>query len=44
MVSYKVNMGSDGNILPLHIYKKFFPNIASEQLAATKSNHIHLKM
>ena len=36
MVPYKVDTGSDGNIMPLHIYKKLFPRITSEQLAATK--------
>ena len=30
MVPYKVDMGSDGNVMPLHIYKKLFPNITSE--------------
>ena len=25
MVPYKVDTGSDGNIMPLYIYKKLFP-------------------
>ena len=31
MVPYKVDTGSDGNIMPLHIYKKLFPIITNEQ-------------
>ena len=36
MVPYKVDMGSDGNIMLLHIHKKLFPKITNEQLAANK--------
>ena len=43
MVPYNVDMGSDGNIMPLHIYKKLFPKITNEQLAATKNKNILLK-
>ena len=35
-VSCKVDRGSDGNIMPLHIYKKIFPRVTNEQLVATK--------
>ena len=31
IVPYKVDTGSDGNIMPLHIYKKLFPRVTSEQ-------------
>ena len=41
--SYKVDTGSDGNIMPLHIYKKLFPRITSEQLEATKNKSVQLK-
>ena len=44
IVPYKVDTGSDGNIMPLHIYKKLFPRITSEQLVATKHESIQLKM
>ena len=44
MVPYKVDKGSDGNIMPLHIYKKLFPNITNDQLVVTKKNNIQLKM
>ena len=37
MVPYKVDTGSDGNIMPLDIYKKLFPEITNEQLVATKT-------
>ena len=43
MVPYKVGMGSDGNIMPLHIYKRSFPKITDKQLAATKNNNIQLQ-
>ena len=37
MVPYMVDTGSNGNIMPLHIYKKLFARIPNEQLAATKN-------
>ena len=40
MVPYKVDIGSDGNIMPLLIYKNFFPKITNEQLATTKKKTI----
>ena len=43
MVSYKVDTGSDGNILPFHIYKKLFHNTTVNQLAATKDAKSKLK-
>ena len=30
--------------MPLHIYKKLFPIITTEQLAATKNESVQLKM
>ena len=43
MVPYKVDTGSDGNIMPLHICKNCFLKITNEQLAATKNKNILLK-
>ena len=44
MVPYKVDTGSNGNIMPLHIYKKnLFPKINNEQLAATKKQQYTIK-
>ena len=40
-VPHKAATGSDGNIMPLHRYKKLFPRETKEQLAAT---NIKLKM
>ena len=34
-VPYKADTGSDGNIMPLYIYKKFFPKTTIQQLAVT---------
>ena len=36
IVPYKVDIGSNGNIMPLHMYKKLFLKITSGKLAATK--------
>ena len=44
MVPYKVNMNSDGNIMPLQMYKILFPKITSEQLVATINNNVQLRM
>ena len=35
-------MGSDGNIMPLDLYKKLFLRSTKEQLAATKNKNIQL--
>ena len=43
VISYKVDKGSDGNMKPLHLYKKLFPRATIEQLAATKIKNIQLK-
>ena len=44
MVPYKGDMGSDGNIMPLYIYKKLFLRVTIEQLAATRDKYMKLKM
>ena len=33
---YKVDTGSDGNIIPLNIFTKLFPSTTADQLVATK--------
>ena len=43
IVPYKVDTGSDGNIMPLHINKRLFPSATEEQLATTKNKNIQLK-
>ena len=35
-VPYKVDMGSNRNIMPFYIYKKIFPRATVEQLGETK--------
>ena len=35
-VPYKVDMGSDGNIMPFNIFTKLFPSTTADQQAATK--------
>ena len=37
VISYKVDTGSDGNIMPLHLYTTLFPRARIEQLAVTKN-------
>ena len=36
IVPYNVDTGSDGDIMPLHLYKRLFPVSTEEQLVATK--------
>ena len=36
-------MRDNGNIMPTYLFKKLFPNIANEQLAATVNKCILLK-
>ena len=36
MVPYKVDTGSDGNIIPFDIFTKLFPSTTKDQLVATK--------
>ena len=36
MVPHKIDMGSDGNIMPFNIFTKLFPSATADQLAATK--------
>ena len=43
-VPYMVGIGSDGNIMPLYIYKKLFPRAMKGQLAATRNTKIKLTM
>ena len=35
-MSYKVDTGSDGNIMPFNIFTKLFPSTTADQLVATK--------
>ena len=42
-VPYKVDTGSNGNIMPLSIYKKLFPRVSIEQLSGTRDTIIKLK-
>ena len=43
-ISYKIDTGSDGNIMPWYIFKKLFPRVTETELAKTIKNHIKLKM
>ena len=36
IVPYKIDTGSNGNIMPLHLYKRLFPRATNEQFTATK--------
>ena len=36
MVPYKVDMGSDGKIMPFNIFPKLFPSTTMDLLVATK--------
>ena len=41
IVPYKVDTGTDGNIMPLHIYKKIFPRITNGQFVARKKMKVY---
>ena len=43
IVPYKIDTGSNGNIMPAHMFKRLFPKVADEQLAASRNRHILLK-
>ena len=42
-VPYKIDTGSNGNIMPLHIFKKLFPGVTNVWLVETINKHILLK-
>ena len=35
-VSYKIDTGSEGNLMPLYIFKKLFKNMSKEQLKGSR--------
>ena len=39
-VPHKVDTGSNGNIMPLYLYKKVFPRATKKQLLATQNTNI----
>ena len=43
-ILYKIDTGSDGNIMPWYIFKKLFPGVTEAELAKTIKNHMTLKM
>ena len=42
-VLYKIDTGSDGNIMPWYIFKKLFPKVMEAELKKTITKHIKLK-
>ena len=43
VIQYKIDIGSDGNIMPWYIFKNLFPRVIKSQLVKTIKNHIKLK-
>ena len=43
-ISYKINTGSEGNIMPLYILKRLFKNMIEEELKRSIKGNIKLKM
>ena len=43
-IPYKIDTGSEGNIMPLHIFKKLLKNKPEEQLKGSIKSNIKLKM
>ena len=42
-ILYKINMGSEGNIMPLYIFKKLFINMTEEHLKRSIKDNTKLK-
>ena len=42
-IPYKIDMGREGNIMPLYIFKKLFKNMTEEQLKRSIKGNIKLK-
>ena len=43
IIPYKIDTGSQGNIMPWHIFKRLFKNITEAELKKTVKGHIKLK-
>ena len=43
-IPYKIDTGSDGNIMPWYIFKKLFPRVTEAELTKNIKNHIKLKI
>ena len=43
-ILYKIDTGSDSNIMPWYIFKKLFPRVTEAELAKTGKNHIQVKL
>ena len=43
-VPYKIDTGSEGNLMQLYIFKKLFKNMPEEQLKGSIKGNIKLKM
>ena len=42
-VPYKIDTGSEGNLMPLYIFKRQFQNMSEEQLKSSVKGNIKLK-
>ena len=42
-IPHKIDTGSDGNIMPLYIFKKLFKNMSEEQLKGSIKGNIKYK-
>ena len=42
-VPYKIDTSSEGNLLPLYIFKKLFKNMSEEQLKGSIKSNVKLK-
>ena len=43
-IPYKIDTGSEGNLMPLYIFQKIFKNMSEEQLKRSVKGNIKLKM
>ena len=43
-ILYKIDTGSEGNLMPLYIFRKLFKNMSEEQIKRSVKGNIKLKM
>ena len=43
VIPYKIDMGSKGNVMPWHIFKRLFKNVTEDELKKTIKGHIKLR-
>ena len=42
-ISYKINTEANGNLLPIRVYRQFFPHVTQAQLEQSTKSQTHLE-